>query len=84
VGYLFERFYWHHGYATEAARAFMDYAFNNLGADEVSSLIRDTNEASMNVARRNGMHPVDEDVKVYKRLRMRHVRFMCSARFFSE
>lgn len=53
-------------------------------SDYKSSLIRDTNEASKNVACRNGMHPVDEDVKVYKRLRMRYVRFMCSARFFSE
>lgn len=77
VGYLLERIYWHQGYAAEAARAFMDYAFHALGADEVSSLIHDTNEASMNVARRNGMSPVDEDVKVYKGVRMRHVRFSC-------
>lgn len=75
VGYLLERYYWHQGYATEAARAFMDYAFQTLHAPEVSSLIRDTNEPSMNVARRNGMVPVDDDIKYFKGVAMRHIRF---------
>lgn len=55
VGYLFERKFWHHGYATEAARACRNYAFDVLGAEEVFSIIRDTNSASQGVARRNGM-----------------------------
>ena len=55
VGYLFNRLYWHKGYATEAAIACKNYAFKILKADEVCSIIRDTNIASQNVAVRNGM-----------------------------
>lgn len=75
VGYLFERPYWHHGYATEASWAFMNYAFQKLRASEVSSLIRDMNIPSMNVARRNGMVPVDDDVKYFKGVARRYIRF---------
>ncbi|MDE6712507.1 MAG: GNAT family N-acetyltransferase [Lachnospiraceae bacterium] len=55
IGYLFNRSYWHKGYATEAAKACKKYAFEILGADEVCSIIRNTNTASQNVAIRNGM-----------------------------
>ena len=46
IGYLFRREYWHKGYAIEAARACRQYAFEELGAEEVCSIIRDTNTAS--------------------------------------
>ena len=55
IGYIFQKKYWHKGYATEAAIACREYAFEKLNADEVFSLIRDTNIASQNVAKRNGM-----------------------------
>ena len=65
VGYLFAKKYWHNGYATEAASACKEYAFNVLGIDEVYSIIRDNNEPSMNVAKRNGMLPKEKLVKYY-------------------
>ena len=55
IGYLFDRDYWHQGYAIEAAQACKVYAFNVLGIDRVYSLIRETNISSMNVAIRNCM-----------------------------
>ncbi len=60
VGYLFQKEYWHKGYAAEAAKACKEYAFSRLGADEVCSIVRDTNTASQNVALRNGMTKQDE------------------------
>lgn len=76
IGYLFERKYWHRGYATEAARGCRQYAFDVLNADEVCSIIRDTNIASQRVARRNGMAIVDSWVKHYKGVDMPHDRYV--------
>ena len=76
IGYLFNRSYWHKGYATEAARACKNYAFNILKADEVCSIIRDTNIASQNVAVRNGMTKTDIWIKHYRGIDMPHYRYV--------
>ncbi|MGA8278874.1 MAG: GNAT family N-acetyltransferase [Rhodanobacteraceae bacterium] len=44
----------HHGYATEAGSAVLEYAFANLDTQRVISLIRADNNASERVARRLG------------------------------
>ncbi len=75
VGYLFNRNFWHHGYATEAAWACCDFAFTELGAEEVYSIIRDSNEASRKVALRNGMQKQGQWIKYYYGLQMPHDLF---------
>ena len=75
IGYLFNRAYWGNGYAAEAAIACKRYAFDIVKADEVFSLIRDTNLASMNVAIRNGMLVRRLYTKHYKGEDMPHYVF---------
>ena len=76
IGYLFARIYWHEGYAAEAAAACKRYAFEILKADEVCSIIRDTNIASQNVAIRNGMTMTDTWTKHYRGVDMPHYRYV--------
>lgn len=76
VGYLFQKAYWHKGYASEAAAACRDYAFLELGTDKVYSIIRDSNLASQNVAKRNGMSLKDTGlIKHYRGADMPHLLF---------
>lgn len=76
IGYLFNRFYWHKGYAIETAKASKKYAFEAIKANEVCSIIRDTNIASQNVAIRNGMTKADTWVKHYRGIDMLHYRYV--------
>jgi len=48
---------WHHGYATEAARAVIARGFE-AGLAEVYAVVRPGNEASIAVCRRLGMEPL--------------------------
>jgi Acetyltransferases, including N-acetylases of ribosomal proteins len=75
IGYIFQKAYWHKGYATEAAIACKKYAFDKLKAPEVFSLIRETNISSQNVAKRNGMNIVGKYVKRYRNKDMPHLIF---------
>ena len=76
IGYLFQKRYWHKGYAAEAARAWKRYACEELGEKEVYSIIRDTNTASQNVALRNGMTKTDVFIKHYRGIDMPHFVYM--------
>lgn len=73
VGYLFKRKHWHNGYAAEAAKGCMKYAFEKLRLGTVVSIIRDTNFASARVAERNGMEPCGQIVKHYYDMDMPHI-----------
>ncbi|TWT61854.1 anhydro-N-acetylmuramic acid kinase [Rubinisphaera italica] len=57
VGYMIHSQYWKRGFASEAAIACRDYAFNELNVEQVCSLIQPANIASQRVALKNQMKP---------------------------
>jgi RimJ/RimL family protein N-acetyltransferase len=59
LGYDFRSDYWNRGYATEAASAVRDYAFETLHLSSLISLIRVGNQASKRVAEKVGMRLVE-------------------------
>ena len=73
---FFNSYIGHKGYATEAAKACKKYAFEILNANEVCSIIRDTNVASQNVALRNDMIAMDSWTKHYRGVDMLHYRYV--------
>ena len=54
VGWLLARSHWGRGLATEGGRRSLAWAFDELGADHVISLIRPENAASIRVAEKLG------------------------------
>ena len=54
VGWMLGRPYWGNGFATEGARAVLQYAFTEMQRTHVISLIRPENAASIRVAERLG------------------------------
>lgn len=59
VGWRLKRSAWGHGYATEAGRAALSFAFAQVRLDEVWSLTAAVNEPSVAVMRRLGMTCAD-------------------------
>lgn len=55
LGYRLDEAYWGKGIATEAALAFIDYAFNELEIPMLISIIHHKNDASKRVAKKVGM-----------------------------
>lgn len=77
IGYHVNRERWKRGFATEAARTVMEYAFRRFDVDRLISLIRPENIASRRVAEKNGL-TMDRvvfwrgyDHCVYQRMRSR-------------
>jgi RimJ/RimL family protein N-acetyltransferase len=61
VAWRLARFYWGHGYATEAATAALDYGFNELGLNEIVAVTVPANWRSRRVMERLGMTRVPKD-----------------------
>jgi RimJ/RimL family protein N-acetyltransferase len=60
LGYTLGYGWWGRGYATEAARAWLDAAFGPLGLDEVVALAEPANRASLRVLEKAGMQRAGE------------------------
>ena len=55
LGYAFPRAYWGKGYATESAKAALEYCFRSAGQRRVVAIIDPGNHASIRVATKVGM-----------------------------
>lgn len=55
IGWRLAKEHWGKGYATEGAKAALDYAFNTLKLDEVLSFTAEVNKRSQKVMERIGM-----------------------------
>jgi RimJ/RimL family protein N-acetyltransferase len=72
MGWMLAREVWGKGYATEAARAALEWAFGELGRASVMSMIHPDNTASIRVAERLGQRSEgriregESDVLVYR------------------
>lgn len=60
IGWRLAKKYWHQGYATEGARAVLDYAFTTLGLDKVVSFTATVNTPSEAVMKKIGMVKTQE------------------------
>lgn len=62
VGWRLGRAHWGHGYATEAARAAVDFGFGTLELEEIVAMVAPANTRSRRVAERLGMtrDPADD------------------------
>lgn len=62
IGWRFAHEFWGRGYASEAARALVEFGFDRAGLDEIVSLTVPANERSRHVMERIGMthNPADD------------------------
>lgn len=73
LGYILDNLYWHNGYGIEAARACLEYAFDELGLKTVCCSIRPENGASIRVAERLGMTLCGRHTVIYNEKEMPHL-----------
>ena len=73
IAYILNNKYWSKGFATEGARACINYAFDQLNAAKVIAEIRPENAASRKVAERLGMKIEGQFVKHYNNKEMLHL-----------
>jgi RimJ/RimL family protein N-acetyltransferase len=61
LGWVLTRHAWGHGYATEAARAVLEWTWGSLATERLISIIAPANAASIRVAERLGLEFERED-----------------------
>ena len=73
LGYILDNAYWHYGYGMEAARACLEYAFEEFGLKTVYCSIRPENVASIRVAKKLGMTLCGSHTVIYNEKEMPHL-----------
>jgi RimJ/RimL family protein N-acetyltransferase len=66
LGYVFNADYHRRGYATEGCRAVLDYAFDQLGADRVSTGTAAANHPSCQLLRRLGLRETGQGTASFR------------------
>jgi [ribosomal protein S5]-alanine N-acetyltransferase len=66
IGWHLKKSAWGKGYASEAAKAILDYGFKTLKLPVIYSIARSENTNSLRVIQRLGMTPVGRTTKYYK------------------
>lgn len=83
LGYIFDNGYWHKGYAYEAARGVLQYAFNDLELNEVYCTIRPMNKSSVRLAERLNMTLCGDYSKNYLGKEMVHLIYKLTKEQFT-
>ena len=60
VGYLLSKQFWGQGYATEGAKASLEFGFEKLGLEQIIGLTHPENMASQNVLKKCGMRYMEQ------------------------
>ena len=60
VGYLLSKQFWGLGYATEGAKASLEFGFEKLGLEQIIGLTHPENMASQNVLKKCGMRYMEQ------------------------
>lgn len=76
IGYIFDDTAWGKGYATEASKAVINFAFGEIGLEKLYATIRPENLPSIKVVERLGFKHESEYVKVYNGKEMVHWIFI--------
>jgi [ribosomal protein S5]-alanine N-acetyltransferase len=66
IGWHLKKSSWGKGYATEAAKAILDYGFKVLKLSTIYAIARSENTASLCVIQRLGMIPIGRTTRYYK------------------
>lgn len=78
IGYIFDKAFWHQGFAFESANACKNYAFGNLNISKLTAQIRPENLTSRNVAEKLGMSVIKQFNRLYRGKEVSHFLYECS------
>ena len=81
VGYILNKAQWGKGYATEGAKALLDYGFNLFKVDKIYTAIHPENLRSIAVAERIGMRLEGEFIKKRNGKRVKHLIYSISNKY---
>lgn len=84
IGWILNKNYWGKGYATEGAKALINYAFERLEFDEIIADIRPNNTKSISLANNLGMKKIGDFIKIYKGREMPHDIYVMKREFWED